>query len=164
MLLNLMPCVLPVLSLKILSFIGQSGGSPARARQLGLIYGAGVVLSLLVLAGVVIAGKLGSWGQQYQSPVFIVLTTTLVTLVTLNLFGVFEVTLGGSVMGAAGDLSSREGPAGAFFNGVLTVVLATPCTARRWRPRWATPSTNHRTSCCWCSRPSALAWPRLTSC
>ncbi len=133
LILNLMPCVLPVIALKILGFVNQSHGSPAEARKLGLIYGAGVLASLLVLAGLVIAvnsaGKAASWGMQFQNPLFVVAITTLVTLVALNLFGVFEVTLGAGAMGKAGDLSAREGAAGAFFNGVLAVVLATPCSA-----------------------------------
>src|SRR5262249_14806691 len=101
--------------------------------KLGLIYGVGVLASLLVLAAFVIgvqkAGRLASWGMQFQNPQFVVAITTLVTLVALNLFGVFGVTLGGSAMGADGDLAAKEGSSGAFFNGVWAVVLATPCTA-----------------------------------
>lgn len=131
--LNLMPCVLPVLALKILGFVNQSGGSKSEMRRLGVIYGLGVLVSLLVLAGFIIAvkgtGKQASWGMQFQNPLFVVGMTTLVTLVALNLFGVFEVTLASGAMGRAGELASREGAAGAFFNGVLAVLLATPCTA-----------------------------------
>jgi thiol:disulfide interchange protein DsbD len=133
LILNLMPCVLPVIALKILGFVKQSGDSPARARQLGLVYALGVLVSMLALGGFVIAvqqaGKLASWGMQFQNPRFVVAITTLVTLVALNLFGVFEVTLGGVALGAAGQLAGKEGVSGAFFNGVLAVVLATPCTA-----------------------------------
>lgn len=133
LILNVMPCVLPVISLKILGFVNQSKEAPGRVRQLGLLYAAGVLVSFLVMAGFVIgvqqAGKLASWGMQFQNPVFLVAITTLVTLVALNLFGVFEVVLGGRAMGAAGDLAAKEGNSGAFFNGVLAVVLATPCTA-----------------------------------
>ena len=131
--LNVMPCVLPVISLKILSFVNQSKEEPRRVRQLGLLYALGVLVSFLVMAGFVIgvqqAGKLASWGMQFQNPIFLVAITTLVTLVALNLFGLFEVTLAGSAMGAAGNLAAKEGNSGAFFNGVLAVVLATPCTA-----------------------------------
>lgn len=133
LILNLMPCVLPVIALKILSFVNQSGGSPARTRKLGLVYGVGVLVSLLVLGGLVVAvqqaGHAASWGMQFQNPKFVVAITTVIILVALNLFGVFEITLGGGAMGAAGALAAREGAAGAFFNGVLAVVLATPCTA-----------------------------------
>ena len=133
LILNLMPCVLPVIALKILGFVHQSSGSPAQTRKLGLVYGLGVVVSLLALAGVVVAvqkaGKLASWGMQFQNPQFVVVITTVVTLVALNLFGVFEVVLSGRALSAAGGLMAREGVSGAFFNGVLAVVLATPCTA-----------------------------------
>ena len=132
LILNVMPCVLPVISLKILGFVNQSKESPARVRLLGMLYGAGVVVSFLVLAGVVIgvksAGELASWGMQMSNPQFVVLLTVLIMLVALNLFGLFEVTLG-SVGAAAGSVATREGVGGAFFNGVLATVLATPCTA-----------------------------------
>ena len=132
LILNVMPCVLPVISLKILGFVNQSKESPARMRLLGMLYGAGVVVSFLAMAGVVIgvksAGALASWGMQMSNPQFVVLLTILILLVSLNLFGLFEVTLG-SVSVAAGSLASREGSVGAFFNGVLATVLATPCTA-----------------------------------
>lgn len=130
--LNIMPCVLPVISLKILGFVNQSGTSPGRVRQLGLFYAVGVLVSFLVLAGMVIglkqAGKAASWGIQFGNPQFLVVLTTLILLVSLNLFGVFEVTLG-NVAGSADELARQEGGAGAFFNGVLAVILATPCTA-----------------------------------
>ena len=132
LILNVMPCVLPVISLKILGFVNQSKESPARVRLLGMLYGAGVVVSFLVLAGVVVgvksAGELASWGMQMSNPQFVVLLTVLIMLVALNLFGLFEVTLG-SVGAAAGSVATREGAGGAFFNGVLATVLATPCTA-----------------------------------
>ncbi len=132
LILNVMPCVLPVISLKILGFVNQSKESPARVRLLGMLYGAGVIVSFLALAGVVIgvksAGELASWGMQMANPQFVVLLTVLIMLVALNLFGLFEVTLG-SVGAAAGTVATREGAAGAFFNGVLATVLATPCTA-----------------------------------
>jgi thiol:disulfide interchange protein/DsbC/DsbD-like thiol-disulfide interchange protein len=131
--LNIMPCVLPVISLKILGFVHQSQQDPKRVRMLGLVYALGVVVSFLVLAGLVIgvqqAGKAASWGMQFQNPQFLVVLTILVTLVALNLFGVFEVTMNSNVMGAAGQLAAQKGPSGAFFNGVLATILATPCTA-----------------------------------
>ena len=133
LILNIMPCVLPVIALKILGFVQQSKESPRQVLKLGVIYTMGVVCSFLVLAGLVVAvqqaGRAASWGMQFQNAQFVVVMTLLVTLVALNLFGVFEVTLGGGAMGAAGDLASREGSAGAFFNGVLATALATPCTA-----------------------------------
>jgi thiol:disulfide interchange protein DsbD len=133
LILNIMPCVLPVIALKILGFVSEAKSSPARVRALGGIYAVGVLFSFLALAAVVIgvkaAGNQAGWGMQFGNPVFLVCLTTLVMLVALNLFGVFEVILGGRALGAAGELASRHGAAGAFFNGVLATVLATPCTA-----------------------------------
>jgi len=133
LILNIMPCVLPVIALKILGFVSEAKSSPRRVRALGGIYAVGVLFSFLVLAAIVIgvkaAGHQAGWGMQFGSPIFIVCLTTLVTLVALNLFGVFEVTLGGRTLDAAGNLASRHGASGAFFNGVLATTLATPCTA-----------------------------------
>lgn len=133
LILNIMPCVLPVLALKILGFVRQAGSDTGRVRQLGLSYGAGVLISFLVLAGVALAvqaaGGVAGWSTAFQNPQFRVVMCALLVLVALNLFGVFEVNLGGSALGAAGELTTKEGPAGAFFNGVLAAVLATPCTA-----------------------------------
>ncbi|MGB0581391.1 MAG: protein-disulfide reductase DsbD domain-containing protein [Limisphaerales bacterium] len=133
LILNIMPCVLPVISLKILGFVNQSNDSPAEVKKLGMIYCLGVLASFLVMALLVIgvqkAGNIASWGMQFGNPVFLVCMLTLVTLVALNLFGVFEVMLGGGAMTAANSLASKHGPTGAFFNGVLATALATPCTA-----------------------------------
>jgi thiol:disulfide interchange protein len=133
LLLNIMPCVLPVIALKILGFVSQAKESPGRVRTLGLVYGLGVLVSFLVLAGVAIgiqrAGGLASWSSAFQNPQFRVIITTLITLVALNLFGVFEITLGGGAMTAASELTAKKGASGAFFNGVLATLLATPCTA-----------------------------------
>lgn len=133
LILNFMPCVLPVIALKILAFVNQSREDRAGVRRLGMVYALGVVVSFVVLALVVIgvqrAGGSASWGMQMQNPHFRLVLTIVVTLVALNLFGLFEVTLGGRALGTASQLASREGAPGAFFNGVLTVALATPCTA-----------------------------------
>ncbi len=133
LILNVMPCVLPVIALKILGFVQQSKEAPQKVRRLGLIYGMGVLVSFLVLAGLAIGVKqvkgVASWGMQFQDVRFVIAMTILVLLVALNLFGVFEVTLGGRAMGAASELASKEGAAGAFFNGVLATLLATPCSA-----------------------------------
>ena len=133
LILNVMPCVLPVIALKILGFVREAGSEPRHVRNLGLIYALGVLVSFLALAGMVIgveaAGHRAGWGMQFGSPVFVVCLATLVMLVALNLFGVFEVTPGGRALDAAGKLASRHGAPGAFFNGVLATTLATPCTA-----------------------------------
>jgi thiol:disulfide interchange protein len=133
LILNIMPCVLPVIALKILGFINHAQYEPGRVRTLGLVYAAGVLVSFLALAAIVIgvkaAGHHAGWGMQFGNPEFIVVLTTLITLVALNLFGVFEVTLGGRTLSAAGQLASKQGAPGAFFNGLLATALATPCTA-----------------------------------
>lgn len=133
LILNIMPCVLPVISLKILAFVQQSKESPRRVKKMGLLYGLGVVFSFLVLAGIVIAvqraGGAASWGMQMQNPYFRFALLLVVTLVALNLFGLFEVGLGATVPGAASNLTRKGGPFGAFLNGVLATALATPCTA-----------------------------------
>ncbi|MDB6057042.1 MAG: hypothetical protein JWO95_886, partial [Verrucomicrobiales bacterium] len=133
LILNIMPCVLPVIALKVLSFVSQAKETPQRVRKLGLIYGLGVLVSFLVLALLAIsiqkAGGVADWGTAFRNPIFRVVITVLITLVALNLFGLFEVTLSGRALDAAGDLTAKQGSAGAFFNGVLATILATPCTA-----------------------------------
>lgn len=133
LILNIMPCVLPVIALKILGFVGEARSEPRRVRNLGFIYALGVLVSFSVMAVIVIglrsAGHHVGWGMQFGSPIFVVGLTTLVTLVALNLFGVFEITPGSKVMDSAGNLASKHGTAGAFFNGFLATTLATPCTA-----------------------------------
>jgi thiol:disulfide interchange protein DsbD len=133
LILNIMPCVLPVIALKILGFVNEARSEPRRVRTLGLVYTVGVLVSFLALAAMIIgvkaAGHHAGWGMQFGSPVFVVCLTTLVLLVSLNLFGVFEVTLGGRALDTASGLASKSGAAGAFFNGVLATTLATPCTA-----------------------------------
>lgn len=133
LILNVMPCVLPVIALKILGFVAQAREAPGRVRWLGIVHTLGVLTSFLVLAGLVIglqtAGNKVGWGLQFSNPYFLVAITILVTLVALNLFGVFEITLGGRAMSGAAELSAQHGAAGAFFNGLLATVLATSCTA-----------------------------------
>jgi thiol:disulfide interchange protein DsbD len=133
LILNVMPCVLPVIALKILGFVNQSKEEPGRVRKLGAVYGVGVLLSFVVLAGLAIgvqrAGGNANWGDAFRNPQFQIVLTALMMLIALNLFGVFEITLGSKAMGAASELSGRQGYGGAFFNGVLATVLAIPCTA-----------------------------------
>ncbi|MFT5034020.1 MAG: thiol:disulfide interchange protein [Bacteroidia bacterium] len=126
--LNLMPCVFPVLGLKVLSFT-QSGEGRAAAH--GAVYSAGVVLSFvaaaLVLIGLQSAGAAIGWGFQLQTPWFVALLSCVFFVLSLNLLGAFEITLLGSVPGQ--NLSQRSDYTGSFFTGVLATVIATPCTA-----------------------------------
>ena len=129
LILNLMPCVLPILSLKVLSIVNQRGAPASHARKHALVYTLGVLVSFWALAGLVMAGRLASWGEQFQDPRFVVIMTVLMTLVGLNLFGVFEVILPGATVSKASELTAKEGLSGAFFNGVLAVVLGASCVA-----------------------------------
>ena len=133
LILNIMPCVLPVIALKILGFVSQAKDEPRQVRKLGLIYAFGVLVSFLGLAIIIMAlkaaGSKAGLGFQFTNPYFVVGMTVLVALIALNLFGVFEVTLGSGALTAATGLASKHGSAGAFFNGLLATVLATSCSA-----------------------------------
>ncbi len=129
--LNLMPCVFPVLSLKALTIAQQVQQSPQQARLGGLMFTAGVLTSFAALAGVLLllrgVGQQIGWGFQLQSPVFVLLMAYVLFAVGLSLSGVF--TVGASMMGLGHGLAARSGYAGEFFTGMLTTVMATPCTA-----------------------------------
>jgi len=134
-LLNLMPCVFPVLSVKILDFAEEAGGDGRTMRRNGLLFGAGVLVSMWVLVGTLLglraAGSQIGWGFQLQSPVFIALMTMLFFGIGLNLLGTFEV--GTTLMSWGGQMektaASGGGSTSAFLTGVLATVVATPCTA-----------------------------------
>jgi len=130
LILNLMPCVLPILSLKALGLAG-SGESAAKARSHALWYTAGVVLSFAALGGLALAlreaGLALGWGFQLQQPAVVGGLALLMFAVGLSLSGVFN--LGGSLANVGGSLTQKSGPAGDFFTGVLAVVVAAPCTA-----------------------------------
>ena len=129
LLLNLMPCVLPVLSLKVLGFVRQAGET--RVWRHGLAFAAGVVLSFWALAGLMLALRAGGerigWGFQLQSPAFVAILALLFLLIALNLLGVFEI--GMSMMGAGNRVQGATGLASSFWSGLLATVVATPCTA-----------------------------------
>lgn len=131
LILNLMPCVLPVLSIKILGFVKQAGEDKKKILLHGIVFAAGVLVSFWVLAGVLIILRAGGaelgWGFQLQSPRFLIILSSILFLFGLNLFGVFEV--GTSLQGIGGSVSRQSGMAGSFWSGVLATVVATPCTA-----------------------------------
>ena len=131
LILNLMPCVFPVLSLKILSLSANSKASQADKRMHGLAYTAGVILAFLILASVLLAlqagGSLIGWGFHLQSPWFVSLLVFLFFVMGLSMSGVVE--FGTTVMGMGSELQDREGYKGSFFTGVLASVVASPCTA-----------------------------------
>jgi thiol:disulfide interchange protein DsbD len=131
LLLNLMPCVFPVLFLKGLALVHSGHKELHRLRTHGLVYTLGILVSFWVLVAVLLglraAGATLGWGFQFQSPVFLALMAGLLFFVGLSLAGQFEI--GMTLTSAGGTLASKHGYAGSFFTGVLAVVVATPCTA-----------------------------------
>jgi thiol:disulfide interchange protein DsbD len=130
LILNLMPCVLPVLSLKIFDFVKRSGESRLRIFSHGLVFTAGVLVSFWLLAGLLLVLRQGGqelgWGFQLQSPSFLMVLCALFFFFSLNLFGVFEL---GYLFTRIGSGQDQEGHMGSFVAGVTATVVATPCTA-----------------------------------
>lgn len=131
LLLNLMPCVLPVLSMKVLALIRHAGNRPRVIRWHGLAYTAGVLVSFALVAAILMGLRAGGmrigWGFQLQSPVFVTLLSYVLFVLGLSLSGVLLI--GGRTMGLGQRLAERPGYVGSFFTGVLATVAATPCTA-----------------------------------
>lgn len=131
LLLNVMPCVLPVLSIRALNLVNQSGNSRREIFTGSLLYTAGVLASLLILAGAVIAlklsGELVGWGFQFQDPLFVVFLITVIFVFALSLFDVYI--FQAPAMNGAVRRAGQKGYIGSFFNGIIAVLLATPCTA-----------------------------------
>lgn len=129
--LNLMPCVFPVLAMKAVAIARMSGAERGPVRAHALSYVAGVLVAFGALAGVLLAvraaGGAAGWGFQFQSPVFVAALAWVLFGVGLNLSGVYAI--GGRMAGAGQGLASQGGHAGSFFTGLLAVVVATPCTA-----------------------------------
>jgi len=130
LILNLMPCVLPVLSIKVLGFVQQANEGRRSPLGHGLVFTAGVLMSFWVLAGVLMILRAGGqqlgWGFQLQSPTFLVILSGFMFLFGLNLMGVFEV---GTSLTSVGGGARRAGWSGSFLSGVTATVVATPCTA-----------------------------------
>ena len=131
MVLNAMPCVFPILSLKLLSLAKQAHGHRSEQLGHGLAYTAGVLASFAALGAALLALRGGGhaigWGFQLQTPVFVAVIAYLLFAMGLSLSGV--VSFGAGFAGAGGRLASRSGLAGTFFTGVLATIVATPCTA-----------------------------------
>jgi len=131
LILNFMPCVFPVLAIKVLGLVKQAGGDRGRVVWHGLVFTAGVLVSMWALVGVLqslrSAGAQLGWGFQLQEPAFVLGLAVFFLLFALSLSGVFEI--GASLIGAGADLTAKTGLAGSFFQGGLAVVVATPCTA-----------------------------------
>jgi thiol:disulfide interchange protein DsbD len=134
LLLNLMPCVFPVIGLKILGFVQQAGQNHRKIVIHGILFSVGVLVSFWVLSGILFAARAAAgtgneigWGYQLQNPWVVLALMVLMFVMALSMFGLFE--LGVSVTGIGGKLSSKQGVAGTFFSGVLATVVATPCSA-----------------------------------
>jgi len=129
--LNLMPCVFPVLSLKILSFASSADSSGRQQKLHGLSYTAGIVITFMLLASILLALRAGGeavgWAFQLQSPVFNALIIVLFFTMGLSLSGVYE--FGTGFMGVGANLTQKKGLKGSFFTGVLATLVASPCTA-----------------------------------
>jgi thiol:disulfide interchange protein len=128
LILNVMPCVLPVISLKLLSFMEQAHESRGRVFALNLWYCLGLMSVFMVLAVLAVTANL-AWGEQFTLPWFKVAMTGLVFVMALSFLGVWEIPIPGFVgSGRSGQLQAKEGASGAFFKGAFTTVLATPCS------------------------------------
>ena len=131
LILNLMPCVFPVLFIKGLSLVQSGGEERHKLRTHGFVYTAGILVSFWILVGVLLglrsAGSHLGWGFQFQSPVFLSLMAALLFFLGLSLAGQFEIGL--TLTSAGGTLAAKQGYTGSFFTGVLAVIVATPCTA-----------------------------------
>lgn len=131
MLLNLMPCVFPVLFLKGLSLVQSGSEERHKLRAHGFVYTAGILASFWALVGLLLvlrnAGSHLGWGFQFQSPIFLSLMAALLFFLGLSLAGQFEIGL--TLTSAGGSLAEKQGYTGSFFTGVLAVIVATPCTA-----------------------------------
>ena len=131
LLLNLMPCVFPVLFLKGLALVNSGNEERHKLRAHGFVYAAGIVVSFWALVAVLLilraAGATLGWGFQFQSPIFLALMAGLLFFLGLSLAGQFEIGL--TLTSAGGSLAAKQGYTGSFFTGILAVVVATPCTA-----------------------------------
>jgi thiol:disulfide interchange protein len=126
--LNVMPCVLPVISLKIFGFVQQAHEQRGRIFRMGLAYTAGIMASFLLLAILMVYAGL-AWGGLMQRPEFLIGLVAVVFAFALSLLGVYEISLPGRITSAAGEAAARGGYVGAFMNGILTTLLATSCVA-----------------------------------
>ncbi len=129
--LNLMPCVFPVLSLKVVNLTSKAGASAGTHQMHGVVYAAGIIVSFMILATILLALRAGGqavgWAFQLQSPWFVGALSLLFFVIGLNLSGVFE--FGTRLMGLGSNLGTGNGYRSSFLTGVLATVVASPCTA-----------------------------------
>ena len=128
LILNIMPCVLPVIGLKVMSFVQQAGENPVRVFVLNLVFSLGMIAVFLILATLAVFFGYG-WGELYESLLFKTIMIGVVFVFALSFFGVWEIPIPGFVGDASvGKAAQKEGVVGAFVKGVLTTLLATPCS------------------------------------
>jgi thiol:disulfide interchange protein DsbD len=128
LILNLMPCVFPVIGLKIMGFVQQAGADRKKIALHGITFAAGVFASFGALSGILFTARESfGWGYQLQNPWVVLSLMLLMFVLALNMFGVFEI--GASATSVGGSLQTKQGLAGSFFSGVLATVVATPCSA-----------------------------------
>ncbi|MBC8127193.1 MAG: thioredoxin family protein [Gloeobacteraceae cyanobacterium ES-bin-144] len=135
LILNLMPCVFPVIGLKIMGFVQQAGSDRKKIALHGITFALGVLASFGVLSGILFAARAAAggsadsvgWGYQLQNPWVVLTLMLLMFILALNMFGVFE--MGTSATSIGGSLQTKQGLSGSFFSGVLATVVATPCSA-----------------------------------
>ncbi len=132
LILNLMPCVFPVIGLKIMGFVRQAGSDRKKIAMHGIVFTLGVLASFAVISGILFAlrsagGEARGWGYQLQEPWVVLSLMLLMFVLALNMFGVFEI--GASATSVGGSLQAKQGLVGSFFSGVLATVVATPCSA-----------------------------------
>jgi len=147
--LNVMPCVWPVISIKVLSFVQQAHDDPKRVLRLGLLFALGILVSFWLLGLAAVAGKAAAggatWGTQFADPRVVVAVIVVLYVFGLSLFGVFEINLPGAAAGTLSAASTREGYLGSYVKGMLATVLATPCTAPLLGPAIAVAFTQSST-------------------
>jgi thiol:disulfide interchange protein DsbD len=132
LILNLMPCVFPVIGLKIMGFVQQAGADRKKIALHGVMFTVGVLASFGVISGILFIARLTTgvskgWGYQLQEPWVVLTLMLLMFVLALNMFGLFE--LGTSATSVGGSLQSKQGLGGSFFSGVLATIVATPCSA-----------------------------------
>ncbi len=132
LILNLMPCVFPVIGLKIMGFVQQAGEDRSKIALHGVMFAVGVLASFGVISGILFAARAAAgnsigWGYQLQNPWLVLTLMLLMFVLALNMFGLFE--LGTSATSVGGSLQSKQGLGGSFFSGILATIVATPCSA-----------------------------------
>lgn len=161
LILNVMPCVLPVVAIKVMSFVQQAGESRMRIFLLNIFYSLGVLTVFLSLASLAVFAGLG-WGGLFQSTKFNIIMACIVYAMGLSMLGVFEIPVPGMVGSAAGG-QQKEGLTGAFLTGILATLLATPCSGPFLGPvlAWSVKQTPNITYLVWLVMGLGMASPYL---